>query len=201
MVGVPKYDEAAIALAAQRLTRGERTAFAAACAERLWPLVERYAATIALPSDSLRGLREALEAAWAAAGGHADRLALETAKAVAEELIPSEDDDNWVFESGYAQNGIAAIAYAIDTRLRDGVQEAVWAGRQVYEAADYVAQQRLDTELLYTPELEEELSNTPVAQAAVRSILEDLAMANTEEAQVIRQRIISSSHGFASLFP
>lgn len=38
-----EYDESGIARVAGALGRDARTAFAAACAERLWPLVERYA--------------------------------------------------------------------------------------------------------------------------------------------------------------
>lgn len=93
---------------------------------------------------------------------------VESAREVAEALVPFEDDD-WVLESGYAQNGIAAIAYAVRAWLSDDPQEAVWAARQVYEAADYGAQQSQPAALrVYSAGVEEQLAHAPVVQAAVR---------------------------------
>lgn len=37
------YDESAIRARLAKLDRASRTAYASACAERLWPLFERYA--------------------------------------------------------------------------------------------------------------------------------------------------------------
>ena len=37
-----RYDEAEIKARLARLDQSQKTAFAAACAERLWPLFERY---------------------------------------------------------------------------------------------------------------------------------------------------------------
>lgn len=160
------YDENRIARLVASLGRGARTAFAAACAERLWPLVERYASAASLPMEDRRALRTSLDAAWGVASGiDAD---VESAREVAEALVPFEDDD-WVLESGYAQNGIAAIAYAVRAWLSDDPQEAVWAARQVYEAADYGAQQSQPAALrVYSAGVEEQLAHAPVVQAAVR---------------------------------
>jgi hypothetical protein len=90
------------------LDRASKTAFAAASAERLWPLVVRYSRSVAMPAGDLERLRAALDSAWQAAFGQAGDLA--AAEEFAASMIPS--DENWVTETGYAQMAIAAIAYA-----------------------------------------------------------------------------------------
>lgn len=183
------------------LGRDARTAFAAACAERLWPLVERYASAISLPEGDRHILRSALDLAWEAAGGCGREEDMKGACEVTESLVPYEDED-WVLESGYAQNGIAAIAYAIRSWLSDDPQEAVWAARQVYEAADYGAQRsRPATVRAYSAEVEAELARTPVVQAAVRGISEDLVFAGKDSVEVVRQRAQSAAECFVALFP
>jgi uncharacterized protein YjaG (DUF416 family) len=55
------------------------------------------------------------------------------------ELVPSEEDI-WDEESQpYAEDAAAALAYAFRTRLTGDPQEAIWAARRVYEAADHFA--------------------------------------------------------------
>lgn len=43
--------------------------------------------------------------------------------------------------SAVAQNAVACVAYALEVRQTGDVQKAVWAARQLYEAADSVVQQ------------------------------------------------------------
>lgn len=201
MVGAEVYDEGGIARVAGSLGRDARTAFAAACAERLWPLVERYASAVSLPEGDRDILRGALDLAWEAAGGGGSEEDMKGAGEVTESLVPYEDDD-WVLESGYAQNGIAAIAYAIRSWLGDGPQEAVWAARQVYEAADFGAQQvKPAAGRAYSAEVEAELARTPVVQTAIRGISEDLVAAGRDSAEVVRQRARSAAGAFVTLFP
>lgn len=201
MVAVNRYDEGAITRAAQALSRGERTAFAAACAERLWPLVERYASAASLAVKDRQVLRDALDAAWRAAGGAGIEEGLRDAGEATEALVPHEDDD-WLLESGYAQNGIAAIAYAIRSWLGDDPQDAVWAARQVYEAADYGAQQRQrGAARVYSADVEADLARTAVVQAAIRAISEDLTAVGEFSAEAVRQRACSAAGDFVTLFP
>jgi hypothetical protein len=54
-------------------------------------------------------------------------------------LVPSEDD-GWDEESQpYAEDAVAALAYAFRARLSRAAQEAAWGARRVYEAADHFA--------------------------------------------------------------
>lgn len=195
------YDEGGIARLAGALDRSARTVFAAACAERLWPLVERYASVVSLSEGDRQVLRDALDTAWRAAGGAGGEGELKDAGEGTENLVPYEDDD-WVLESGYAQNGIAAIAYAIRSWLSDDPQEAVWAARQVYEAADYGAQQRQTFAVrAYSAEVEAELATAPVVLAAVRGIFEDLEAASKDSPEVVRQLARRAAADFVTLFP
>lgn len=72
----------------------------------------------------------------AAFGGEVSNLA--RAQQIVEDMVPA-DEGEWTFEMGYGQSAIAAVVYAVRTWLTDDPQEAVWAARQVHQAADYAA--------------------------------------------------------------
>ncbi|WP_146069018.1 DUF416 family protein [Cryobacterium sp. M23] len=128
------YDERAVLARLEPLDRRAKTAFAAACAQRLFPLFERYARVVNHPAQSQR-LALILAGAWDLASGQADDM--QQMEAEASTMVPDEDDDGWVLESGYAQNAAAAVAYTISTWRKDDAQHAVWAALQMYEVADY----------------------------------------------------------------
>ena len=166
------YDEQAVRARLARLRRAERAAFAAACAERLWPLFVRYA-NITGQADP-RSLRTALDDTWRAVQGNEVDLA--EAQQVAEGMVPS-DEGEWVHEMGYGLHAAACVAYAVRTWLTDDPQEAAWAARQVYEAADHAAQHaRPDLDFdLDGPDAERTLREHPAVQAALAGIEDDLA--------------------------
>ncbi|WP_418607604.1 DUF416 family protein [Georgenia sp. SUBG003] len=148
----------------------KKTAFAVACAQRLWPLLERCAEKSA--HGELDKLASALEATWlAVAGEHAD---LASVPALADEVMPDEDDVGWTREAGYAQNAISSIGYAASTWLTGDPQEATWAALQLYEAADYASQQLQQDIELNSGEAETALREHPVVQEALESIALDL---------------------------
>lgn len=62
---------------------------------------------------------------------------MQAMEAEATSMVPDEDDDGWVLESAYGQNGAAAVSYALSTWRTDDPQHAVWVALQVYEVADY----------------------------------------------------------------
>jgi Protein of unknown function (DUF416) len=157
--------------------RFEKTAFAAACAERLLPLFERYA--LKTGRDSLP-LSQALAEVWRATAGGSEDYDLALQGQVAERLMPDEEDPAWVWESGYAQNAAASVAYAVRTWLTDDPQEAAWAARQVYEAADYAAQQPMTERDLNAPGTVQRLLENPIVQAAIEGIEADLALVERE---------------------
>lgn len=164
------YDEGVLGARLARLGRSARTAFAASCAQRLWPLYRRYAALMRPPH--LPTLAAALDDVWTAvdAGG----VDLAAVSATAELMVPDEEDPDWVHESAYAQNAVASIAYAAESWRTDAVQQAVWAARQVYEAADHAAQAALPALDLNSPDAEATLLGHPVVQTALAGIARDL---------------------------
>ena len=164
------YDEAQLGLRLGSLDRTQRTAFAAACAERLWPLVDRYSRVTG--KGDVQALRSALDGAWHAANGVAVSDLARMQERV-EGMVPV-DDGEWVFEMGYGQNAIAAIAYAIRAWLTNDPQEAVWGARQVYEAADIAAQQASPGLPLNEPGTEDSLAEATVVQVALAGLAEDL---------------------------
>ena len=136
-VATPEYDEMVLKGRLSGLDRRAKTAFTAACAESLVALHERYWTTTGDSGKAARA-REILDSAWDVAfAGNSDVSSLES-EAVS--LGPT-DDEEWSFDKGYAQNAAAALAYAVRTWLSGDAQEAAWAARQVYEAAEYSGSQ------------------------------------------------------------
>jgi hypothetical protein len=169
---VLRFDEQSMVVELSRLSRASRVMFAASCAERLRPLYRRYQeVTDEATSDQLDA---ALEAAWSAALGAIPRERLSAWQVVAEGLVPDEDDEAWVDEYAYGQNGAAAVAYALRTALTGEPQEAAWAARQVYEAADFAAQHQLPDLDLNRVGAEDDLLSTPVVQEALAGLRDDL---------------------------
>lgn len=128
-----EYDEMLLMQHLEPLDRHAKTAFAAACAERMLPLSDRCVRQV---GDSLREQRLAtiVVAAWQAASGNdVDATALE---AEAEALVPDEDDEGWTASAGYAGNAAAAACYALRTWLTNDPQQAAWAAQKIFEAAD-----------------------------------------------------------------
>ena len=100
------YDEHALLAKLELLDRRAKTVFAVSCAQRLFPLFERYAPAVRAPALSER-LAEIVAAGWDLAAtpmGEVQRM-----EAEATSMVPDEDDDGWVRESAFAQN-VAAPA-------------------------------------------------------------------------------------------
>jgi hypothetical protein len=169
------YDESELVGRLGAIGRAEKTAFAAACAERLWPLFDRYAR--ATGRAGALSLADALANVWGVVAGRSDDSWVREEQ-IAEELIPDEEDEGWVWESGYAQNAAASVAYAASTWSTDDPQEAAGAARQVYEAADYAAQQWEPD--LNAPGVDQRILESPIAQAALENIEADLLLVEQE---------------------
>ncbi len=131
-----KYDEVALSDRLAQLSEDAVSVFAACCAERLMPVYKWTASVTA--REEVAHVRSALEIGWSES---ASPERVQQARADVEALVPDADDE----DSGYtdvalAQNAIACVGYALRARLSHNVQDAVWAARQLYEAADYLVQ-------------------------------------------------------------
>jgi hypothetical protein len=126
------YDEDEIAARLSATPVTARALFVCACAERLMATYHWFCDVSG--SGSYRTVREALDSAWTVDDvkpkGERDISALVT-----------EDEDDPALGSAVAQNAVACVAYAVGVRENGDVQKAVWAARQLYEAADSVVQQ------------------------------------------------------------
>jgi hypothetical protein len=167
-----RYDESELVKALSGTPRNARVMFAAACAERLQPLYAWFHETSGQGDPD--GLRAALDAAWQAVLEPAGSEDLGQWQEAAELLVPDEEDEGWVDQSAYAQNAAAAVAYALRSWSADEPQDAGWAARQVYEAADYAAQRQLEDLDLNAPGAEDALLGRPVVQEALEGLGQDL---------------------------
>ncbi|MBT2555480.1 DUF416 family protein [Arthrobacter sp. ISL-5] len=194
------YDEPALTARLGQLDHPAKIAFSAACAQRLMPLFVRYAKKTGTDAQAQR-LGEILSTAWeAASGGPVDVRGLDS---MAASFGPS-DDAEWVFEMGYAQNAAAAVAYAIRTCLSDDPQEAAWAARQLYEAADYaISQPDLEQVELYVQKVGESLERneatltSDVVQTALAFLDRDLVVVESAPPSWEGLRQQSASEGLS----
>ena len=115
--------------------------------------------------------------------------------------MPDEDDEGWVEESAYGQNGALAVTYALSTHLRGEPQDAAWAARQLYDAADYAAQRQVEDLDLNDPRAEDALLATPVVQEALAGIEQDLASVAEDGAgsEALRPRAQEGGERLAAL--
>jgi uncharacterized protein YjaG (DUF416 family) len=171
-----RYDESALLDRLAGASPRARALFAARVAERLFGLYEYFAERAAQGDPNT--LRAALDAAWKALDTDVPTAELARQQELAEDLVPEEDDD-WVTESGYAQNAAAAVAYALRTRLTDNPQEAAWAARQAYDTTDYAAQRQLE-DVEFDDAGEDALVSQPVVQEALAGLNTDLEAALAE---------------------
>ncbi len=174
------YDERDLVGRLSRLDRQAKTAFAAACAQRLLPMFDRYSRSAGRPELGSR-LTEIVGAAWEAATGGSVPADMEVLQADAEAMVPS-DDDGWTREMGYGQNAAAAAAYAIRTWLTDDPQEAAWAALQVYELADYAVLQGDPALDLNASDAEARVLASDLVQHALGALAEAIALVESGSA-------------------
>ncbi|RIQ11446.1 DUF416 family protein [Jiangella rhizosphaerae] len=194
------YDEADIKARLSRLDRAGRTAFAAACAERMWPLFTRCVEATGM--GDVTALRTVLDDLWRAAGGE-DVGDLSLAQATAEQMIPI-DDGAWTLEVGYGQYATAAVAYAVRAWLTDDPQEATWAARQIHEAADHAALCARPDLQLNVPGTERLLLESPMVQTALAGLATDLATVESPSAagqDDLRTRARDEGEAWAATLP
>lgn len=193
------YDEMLLILRLEPLDRSAKTAFAAACAQRLVPLSHRYSQQMGDSSREQR-LDVIVSAVWQAASGRdidASRL-----KAEAEAMVPDEDDEGWTAGRTYAGNAAAAAAYAVRTWLSNDSQEAAWAARQVFEAADLAYFQANPGSGLTAPAEEMASLESSVVQSVISAVQRDLeAVENALPWPQLRQRAALEGRNWASTVP
>lgn len=131
------FDENALTGELGVLSSRARIAFAAAAATRQLVNFER----LARESDagSAQRPREITVQLWTDLQAAAiDRAAWSARLDEVMNLLPEESDD-WVIGHALADDALSSLAYAIRCLLTPEPQEAAWAARRAYEAADQAA--------------------------------------------------------------
>ena len=139
------YNEAALVRELDRVGDKSRVAFAASCAERLFPAYEDFC------RRADRGDRATLTWILARVWKHllGDQMSSEHVRETLGrciELIPGDDEEPWVDGQAYADDAASAIAYTLRALDSGESQEAAWAARRAYEAADHHVVHRLGIE-------------------------------------------------------
>lgn len=189
-----QYDEAAIIERVGTFPLRLRVVFGLLAALRILPTYERFHAKTGRGDPfSLCALVERL---WQDLSGEMMTDG-ELRRAVdrAMELVPSEQD-GWDEESQpYAEDAAAAITYVLRARLTGDPQEAAWAARRVYEAADHFALatsglnrgEPCEQTILAHPVIQAELTR----QARDLGELADLAISGGGESRLSQMRVRS----------
>ncbi|MER7243831.1 DUF416 family protein [Kribbella sp. NPDC000426] len=164
-----RYDDEQLLQALSAAPKAAQVAFGAASAERLQPLYVWFHEVSGQGDPAT--LRAALDAVWDLVLGLPVLDDLERLRDVAESLVTDDEDESWVAQTAYAQNAAAAVAYAVSSWISGDPSDAVLASNQLYEAADYAAQQEADLNALGA---EDAILGHPVVQAALEGINEDL---------------------------
>ncbi len=115
-----------------------RVAFAAACAQRLIPSYKSFCAKVPDHACAKPPLAsDALSRLWGDIGGEEmGKSELQELATVLTAAIPTEDE---AYEAGepYAEDAVAAVAYAFRERVSGSGEDAMWAAQRVYGALDH----------------------------------------------------------------
>ncbi|PKQ18860.1 MAG: hypothetical protein CVT66_11860 [Actinobacteria bacterium HGW-Actinobacteria-6] len=131
------FDESALVGELEALSSRARIAFAAAAATRQLGNYERLAH--ASEASSEQRPREIATQLWTdLLAAAVDRAAWSAKLDEVMSLLPEESDD-WVIAHALADDALSSLAYAIRCLLTPEPQEAAWAARRAYEAADQAA--------------------------------------------------------------
>jgi uncharacterized protein YjaG (DUF416 family) len=149
-----------------------RVVFASLCAERIVPAYSAFAERSGSGNSSY--LMSILNRLWRDVEGEemSDDQIQEDLTACLE-LIPGENERQWSSLRAYAEDAVAAVAYALRTRQSGESQETAWAARRSYEALDHfvVSQEAIDTN---EPGTEERIIAHPLVQKELARQWQDL---------------------------
>jgi uncharacterized protein YjaG (DUF416 family) len=166
------YDEAHLIKKLETLPKHLRVVFAALCAERIVPAYSAFAERTGSGEPSY--LVSVLNRLWQDLEGHemSNEQIQEDLDACLE-LIRDENEGQWSSLRAYAEDAVAAVAYALRARQSGKSQEAAWAARRSYEAIDYfvVSQKAINTN---EPDAEKRIIAHPLIQKELVRQWEDL---------------------------
>jgi hypothetical protein len=168
------FDEQAVKEELRELPESSRLAFAASCAERLAGVCRQFSHR-KRRTDQANLIEDAREYIWAHILLAPDINTADELLSELLELIPNDEEPDWTDLTSYAQNGLTALAYCLRCMHSNfDAQEAAWAARHLYEAADQYAIDNHEVSP-YEPGGEVALLGSAVIQAELRRQVRDLA--------------------------
>lgn len=199
------FDEPNMIDALEGMPSRARVAFAAACATRQLASYEAFADSQHLVSALFP--REHVMAVWQAVeqGSPTGEIWSNRLEEVME-LAP-EAGHAWTPLHAYADDAIASLAYSIRCLAADSAQEAAWAARRAYEAADQAAiiligedfGPGLEEKILAHPIVARELGRQARDLQFLREHQDDLAGMSRLRAQAFGESVLSPGEIIASL--
>jgi len=127
---VLRFDRESLSKKLSSLPRRLRTAFAAACAQRLMPGYARFASSNLNANANPQPASKILNELWNdIQSGSSDPGKLKRDVEACETLIP-DSEANYFEGIEYVEEALFSLAYAIDSELKGGAEEAVWAAEQ-----------------------------------------------------------------------
>jgi uncharacterized protein YjaG (DUF416 family) len=179
---VLEFDKARLVASLERLHERDRSAFAAACAQRVIP--SYYVFSENTGRGNPKRLAELIDRLWDDLSGKLmSDQEVEAAIQDCLKLIPQEGDGPWVTEQGAADDSVSALAYALRCRKNGLAKEAAWAAERAYEAVMYFCENMSrenssrKTRLLNRSQIQVEIASRaaqPVVQAELASQQRDL---------------------------
>jgi uncharacterized protein YjaG (DUF416 family) len=168
VVPLADYDSA-LKVELKDLPQRTQAAFAAACAERLYPA---YAAFVQASGRDDQGLiRRTLDLAWD--GAKTGVVAAEDPATLFEQcvaLIPGDQSEEAV--PPHADDAIASVAYALQAAAGLDAKAAGWAAEQLTNCLDtFLLSNEID---ISTPDAEQQVWDHPLVVAEVRRRKDDL---------------------------
>jgi uncharacterized protein YjaG (DUF416 family) len=198
-----RFDKSALVAQLERLPNRLRVAFAAACAERQLPNYFRFSE--AAKQGSPERLVAALRRVWDDIEGRpVGSSELNGCLDTCMSLLPKEDEYDDCLLGYYAEDAVAATAYAIEARLRSDAHEAAESASRAYTALDeYVSDelnigsigQKEEAQILTHPLVQAELERQRVDLLRLQEIAKNPA-GETEGIAELRRRAEADARSF-----
>jgi hypothetical protein len=167
------FNETELVRRLHKLTPLGRFAFALCCAIRQLNVFQQYSQSVfSNPGDWLREIAATL---WDQLGS--EKLDADGRKEHLDKVMASlpEEQNEWAPLHAYADDALSSFAYAIQCSLDQSPQEAAWAARRAYEAADQAAIRSLGISF-DEPNAESRILSHPIVQRELDRQQRDLLL-------------------------
>lgn len=178
-----RFDENALVGELSALSRSARIAFSAAAATRQLGSYERFDHDV----RSQKRPRELVVELWAAIQSSTVDHAAWSAKLEEVMALLPEDGDNLALEDALAEDALSSLAYAIRCLLNPEPQEAAWAARRAYEAADQAAIRLLGVQP-GLPSAEAEVLSHAIVQREISRQQRDLSLLRSGSLEEVKRK-------------